>query len=150
MPRTKLKLTGYDAALRKAKTFEELIPVLVGKALHSEAKRIMRRSKEVVPVVTGRLQSAGYVKQPELYPHYASVELGYDSEIAPYAFAVHEIPRSGKTEGFSPKGRPYKPGSWARTGQWKYLDEPASEFSPTAAKRIAADVRARLQALGIK
>lgn len=151
MPRVKLKLTGYDAALKKAKTLEELIPIVLANALHGEAKRMMRRSQEVVPKVTGRLASAGYVKKPVFYgPYHASVELGYDPEIAPYAFAVHELPRSGQTKGFDPQGSPYPPRSWATTGQWKYLDNPVSELAPTAPARIAAEVRANLQALRLK
>ena len=41
---------------------------------------------------------------------------------AVYAWDVHENPRSGKTGGFSPQGRPYR--YWAREGEFKYLEKP--------------------------
>ena len=146
MPRVKLTLTGYDAALRKAKSFEELVPLIAAKALHNEAKRMMQRSQERVPVVTGKLKSAGYVRKPVFFgDKVASVELGYDGDIAPYAFAVHEIPRSGKTEGTSPKGQPYQPGTWAREGGWKFLDEPVNEMAATTKHRMAVDIRETLR-----
>ena len=89
-------LEGYDKAWKKAKTLEEAIPLLMTSALHSEAKRMMRRSQQLVPRDTGALAASGYVEKPIVYPHYSEVELGYNSD---YAVRVHEMPRSGVTGG---------------------------------------------------
>jgi hypothetical protein len=53
---------------------------------------------------------------------------------------VHENPRSGKTGGFSPSGKPYftkrsrrggKKGSgFSQVGQWKYLEIPLLAAEP--------------------
>ena len=146
------RLIGYNAALRKAKTLEDLIPLMLAKALHREGKRIMALSQERVPRDTGRLAASGYVKPPEFIGPIAQVELGYD---APYATYIHEHPRAGETEGLRPgarglKGHGYS--SWAGTGQWKYLEEPANTLLPTSRARIAADVKAMVALLkaGIK
>ena len=130
-------LEGYDKAWKKAKTLEEAIPLLMTSALHSEAKRMMRRSQQLVPRDTGALAASGYVEKPIVYPHHSTVELGYSS---PYAVRVHEMPRSGQTEGVGPGPRyqPYR--SWAGTGQWKYLEEAANEVGQTSAARIKEEV----------
>lgn len=57
--------------------------------------------------------------------------------------SVHENPRSGKTEGFSPSGRPYK--HWAKVGQWKYLEIPFKAASKGMSNRIAAKVKSILR-----
>ena len=146
------RLIGYNGALRKAKTLEDLIPLMVAKALHREGKRIMALSQERVPRDTGRLAASSYVKPPEFIGPIAQVELGYD---APYATYIHEHPRAGETEGLRPgirgsKGHGYS--SWAGTGQWKYLEVPANEMMITSKNRIAADVAVMLAQLkaGIK
>lgn len=89
-----------------------------------------------------------------------SVILGYGGAAAPYALAVHENPRAGKTGGLGPvtfrsgvKSRKVLPTAvkykhWARTGQWKFLSEPvqrhlsrASLFIGRALNRTIAQVR---------
>ena len=51
-------------------------------ALHAEAKRIMRRSQQLVPRDTGALAASAYVEKPVIVPTGSTVELGYTS---PYA-----------------------------------------------------------------
>lgn len=99
------------------------------KSLYESAEMIMADSKEnYVPVDQGTLRSTGYVKPPELLSATnAKVELGYGGPAAPYAVAVHENPRAGKTGGVSPSGKPYK--HWARTGGWKYLETPIKDWT---------------------
>jgi len=59
-----------------------------------------------------------------------SLTLGFS---AVYALSVHENPRSGKTGGVSPKGRPYKPpkgstaSAFATRGGWKFLERAIKE-----------------------
>lgn len=108
-------------------------------ALYQGATNIMSESKlNYVPVDTGTLRSSGLVEQPKLEGDRVVVVLGYGGPAAPYALAVHENPRSGKTGGVSPSGQPYK--RWARVGQWKYLETPFQALRHTIAPRVAAAV----------
>ena len=141
-------LEGYDKAWGKAKNIEEALPLLLASSLHSEARRIMRASKERVPKLTGRLAASGYVHKPLISGKFIDVELGYGgTEEVPYATWVHEHPRAGQTKGVGPGPRFQGYKSWATTGQWKYLQGPAEEAAPIAAKRVAEEVRLNLQAI---
>lgn len=46
---------------------------------------------------------------------------------AAYALRTHENPRSGNTGGASPSGKPYPEGSYAKVGQYKFLETPLKE-----------------------
>ena len=144
------RLEGYEKAWRRAGTIEKALKPILAVALHAEAKRIMNKSKAYyVPIRQdyGALLASSYVNNPEYYGTVIDVEIGYGGTTkVPYATFIHEHPRSGKTHGFDPQGNPYPPRSWATTGQWKYLEEPAHAMMPTSAQRIATDVYARLQA----
>ena len=145
----RVHLEGFEKAWMKAKNFEELIPLLVGASLHSEAKRMMALSKTKVPVATGALQASAYVNKPERIGPIYEVELGYGGTTqVPYATYIHEHPRAGQTKGKDRQGHPYPPGSWSHVGQWKYLEEAAYTLAPTSAARIGAEVRANLAVLG--
>ena len=141
-------LEGYEKAWGKAKNIEEALPLLVGASLHSEAKRIMRASKERVPRLTGKLAASGYVHKPVYAGKIIDVELGYGgTEDVQYASWIHEHPRAGKTQGVGPGPRFQGYTSWAGTGEWKYLQRPAEEAAPIAAQRIAEEVKLNLLAL---
>ena len=135
-------LEGYEKAWKTAKTLEEAIPLLIHGALHAEAKRIMRRSQQLVPRDTGALAASAYVEKPVIGPTGSTVELGYTS---PYAVRTHEMPRSGVTHGVGPGPRFQPYSSWATTGQWKYLESAANELTPTSAARMKEEVWATLQ-----
>ena len=150
----RIYLEGYDKAWKKAKTIEEALPALIGAALHAEARRIMARSQQVVPVATGKLKASAYVHKPVFNGPFVGVDLGYnENEEAPYAIAVHEMPRAGQTGGLRPgirgeKGQRISSRQpWATTGQWKYLEGPAAEMTPTSLARMAEDLRLRVAAL---
>ena len=64
---TRIFLEGYERAWKTAKTVEDLLPPLIASALHSEAKRIMRASQQLVPRETGALAASGYVEKPIFY-----------------------------------------------------------------------------------
>jgi hypothetical protein len=100
-------------------------PEASARAVYVWAEEVMAKSKELVPVDSGTLRGTGHVDLPVIGPTEVSVRLGYGGPAAPYALAVHENPRSGKTGGFSPSGRPYR--HYARVGQWKYLEQPLKE-----------------------
>lgn len=98
-------------------------PAAAGEALYKFGAYVMHDSRQnYVPVDTGRLRGSGHVEQPVRRGTAVSVVFGYGGAAAPYALAVHENPRSGKTRGISPSGYPYR--HWARVGQWKYLEIP--------------------------
>ena len=141
----KITLQGYHQVLAKAKSIEEYVKVMAAAALYSEGQKILALSKTRVPVVTGQLLNSAYIEPPQMFPGGAMVELGYS---APYATKVHFTPAAGKTQGTGPppKFKPYKPGSWATTGSWFYLQGPALEAAPTASKRMGEEMRLRLQA----
>ena len=135
-------LEGYEQSWKKAKTLEEAIPLLIHGALHAEAKRIMRRSQELVPRLSGSLAASAYVEKPVIGPTGSSVELGYTAD---HAVRTHEMPRSGVTHGVGPGPR-YQPySSWATTGQWKFLETAANELAPTSAARMKEEVWATLK-----
>jgi hypothetical protein len=63
--------------------------------------------------------------------------------------SVHENPRAGKTGGVSPQGKPYAKtkggkGLWAKTGKWKYLEDPFNRRLKGFEARIAKRVKATL------
>lgn len=104
-------------------------------------EEIMTRSKEeYVPVDQGTLRSTGHVEPPTVTGMRAEITMGYGGPAAPYALAVHENPRAGKTGGLSPSGKPYD--HWARTGGWKYLETPLKEATGSIAEKIKARVEA--------
>lgn len=57
---------------------------------------------------------------------------------AAYALKTHENPRSGNTGGVSPSGKPYPEGSYAKVGQYKFLETPLKETN-----RIASIIKQR-------
>lgn len=102
-------------------------------ALHRFAEEVIGDAKEsYVPIRTGALAASGFVRDDEgITP---SVTFGFGGAAAPYAIAVHENPRSGKTGGHAPDGSTYK--SFARTGQWKYLETPLKAHAPQVAEAL--------------
>lgn len=139
-----IRIEGLDEALARLRALPAAALRIAGEDLHRIAEDVMTDSKEnYVPVVTGTLHASGFVKQPEVGADGVSVTLGFGGAAAPYALAVHENPRAGKTGGISPSGKPYDPvakrmrgyrrgpimallggKNWSGVGQWKYLETP--------------------------
>lgn len=117
---------GFKAAVASAyRSFEE----------------IMTKSKEeYVPVDQGPLRASGTVLPPEVSGSSATITMGYGGPSAPYAIAVHENPRAGKTGGLSPQGKPYE--HWARTGGWKYLETPLKAGADGVVSNMKRDIDA--------
>ena len=142
-PRHKIVLQGYHQALSKAKSIEEYVKVIAAAALYSEGQKILAASKALVPKDTGALLASAYISPPMVWPRGASVELGYAHDSA---VSVHFNPRSGKTGGTGPGPRWEKYRTWAGTGQWLYLQEPATVLSQTSPERMAEEISQRLRA----
>lgn len=130
--------------LRGKKIFETNLNREIAKIKGASAKGIFKaglylqgKSKEQCPNAQGNLVNSSFIAS-DLASRGAAVYVGYH---AVYAMAVHENPRSGKTGGFSPSGRPYPPGTWARTGNWKYLENPLKEQEKALLAIIKANVR---------
>ena len=135
-------LTGYYEALGKAQTVHDFVKAMAAAALYSEGQRILAASKALVPVDTGALLASAYITPPVLWSSGASVELGYAHDSA---VSVHFNPRSGKTGGVGPGPRWENYRTWAGTGQWMFLQEPASVMSQTSEKRMAEEMSQRLR-----
>ena len=110
-------------------------------ALYEEANSLLNEADALVPRDTENL--AGSKFQTESQDAEAvAVTVGYGGSAAPYALAVHENPRSGKTGGLSPSGKPYK--HWAGVGQWKYLETPFKARTLGFLSRIARSLQQTL------
>jgi hypothetical protein len=124
--------TQFEAALMDygAKAITSM-----AQALEEEAEDIMGDSKEkFVPVDQGILSGSGHVQPAEILGNSVVVKMGYGGPAAPYAAAVHENPRAGKTGGVSPQGKKYK--TWAKVGGWKYLERPINEHRQGFSQRV--------------
>lgn len=100
---------------------------------------IVTEAKKIVPVDTGNLKGSIQSVGPIVTGTTVTVRVVAGNSAYPYALAVHENPRAGKTGGLSPSGRPYR--HWAQTGQWKYLETPALASAKGAAKWLANGAR---------
>lgn len=137
----KITITGLEEATAGLfDSMEKQFRAIAG-AMYAECLDIMADSKDnYCPVDTGTLKSTGTVQPPEIIGRNVKIRMGYGGSAAPYALAVHENPRSGKTGGLSPDGkRKYK--TWARVGQWKYLETPVLQ----RVKNFSENVKNRLK-----
>lgn len=127
-----VQLSGFKELEARVKSIGERTPQALATALYEEANVVMADSKtNYVPVDQGTLSNSGRVDLPKVEGQSISVTFGFGGPAAPYAIWVHENPRSGKTMGVSPTGKPYK--QWARRGQWKYLETPLKKSAPDIA-----------------
>jgi len=113
------RLTGTVEVKALLLTLGKKAPEALEEVMNEEANSLMRDSQALVPIDTGQLADSIYKRNLWSGTRRLEIEVGYS---AVYAMVTHENPRSGKTGGFSPSGRPYK--HWARTGQWKFLEQP--------------------------
>ena len=134
-----IEITGAQRIAAALASLGSRGPVAIGAGLFQEAEAIMVVSKErYVPVDTGTLRATGFVEPPRLLPGQVSVRLGFGGPAAPYALRVHENPRSGKTGGISPSGKPYA--HYAKVGEWKFLETPVKAATAGLLLRLAARV----------
>lgn len=131
------QVTGAEAIAAKLAGLGTAGPREVAGASYRLAEEIIADAKTLVPVRDGILRGSAHVGLPVIGAADVTVEAGFGGPAAPYAAAVHENPRAGKTGGISPSGRRYK--RWATVGQWKYLEIPfKAKASQMTARIIAA------------
>ncbi len=136
-----LKVNFNDSSLRiKMALIGEAGIKAAARSLKESAERIMAESNDkYCPVETGNLRASGFVDDPLVFGKgQVSVALGYGGTAAPYALAVHENPRAGKTGGVSPSGQKYR--RWAKVGQWKYLETPFKENTNNVRSKLIEDI----------
>jgi hypothetical protein len=130
--------TGTETMRKQIKDLAAIAPGAIALALYEEAEELITDIKENhIPVDQGTLKGSGYVVPPKPLPGGGYVvRMGFGGAAAPYAWAVHENPRSGKTGGISPSGRRYK--TWAKVGAWKYFERPFLTWSAGLNKRVSS------------
>jgi hypothetical protein len=112
-------------------------------ALFQEANALVNDSKALCPVDTGNLINSAFTYEAgSVLTHHPEFLVGYGGAAAPYALAVHENPRAGKTGGVGPSGQHYK--HWAQVGQWKYLETPFKARTAGFAIRVATFLKTQL------
>lgn len=139
MPKLYIRVTGVDKLQANFNRLRLSTRQAIIQSLEDEAQLVLDRAKnEFVPVVTGRLRDSGRIEQHAVHlPGGKSrAVVAFGGQDAPYAVAVHENPRAGKTGGVSPQGRKYK--TWSTVGQWKYLTHSMMSVVHTRAARVAA------------
>lgn len=129
------KSSGIDEVVANLNKEIALIEGRSRKGLFKAALFLFGKSQEEVPVMDGNLRASGYVAS-DVKTKGDSVYIGYH---AVYAAKVHENPRSGKTGGVSPSGRPYK--KWAKVGKWKFLEDPIKKYAKLVVRIIAANAK---------
>jgi len=126
---------------QRLQALETGLVTALAQALYTRAQQIMSRSRPLVPVVTGALRASALVYPPQIQGNTISVVFGYGGQATPYAAAVHENPRSGRTGGVSPTGRRYPPGTYSLVGQWHYLLDPMTEIQRTFPQDVVVMMR---------
>jgi hypothetical protein len=134
----KIKVDGKDGLLKRFLELADAVRPAVARALAEEARALFEASQALVPVDQGPLKASGQIGLPQWTEDHAEAEVSYGSAAIRYAWSVHENPRSGKTGGISPSGRRYK--TWAKTGTWKFLEQPATERAKDFESRLTAEV----------
>lgn len=134
-----VKLEGLNEVLKNLGQYGENLKRGATAALLEEAHAIEQASAtRYVPVDTGQLRESSRV-EAGTQGDVISASIVYPG---PYAAAVHENPRAGRTGGVSPSGKKYK--HWATTGQYKFLETAVLEAEPGMAGRIADRIRSIL------
>ena len=100
---------------------DEMVPAIEA-VLTEEAEEIITAADELVPADIGNLKGSKFVEPPNVLGGDVTVELGYGNTATLYAKSVHENPRAGQTGGRTPSGGKRK--TYAKVGQWKYLETP--------------------------
>ena len=140
-----LTITGANEVANKLRALGTQMPDAVGRALKrfAEAEIATPAKQQYVPVVTGNLRASIVVGDPIVTARTVTVIIGAGGAAAPYGRMVHENPRSGQTQGISPRGVRYT--RWSRVGQWKYLEIPAIEAANTRLDAFARECGVELQ-----
>lgn len=131
-----VQFEGSAKLRQKLQALQQATPLILATAVREEAEVLMADIKENhVPKRDSILAASGYVKDAVVTAaRSVRVILGFGGASAPYAWATHENPRAGKTDGVSPSGRRYK--KWAKVGHYKYLEQPLFAFAHGLPQRV--------------
>ena len=160
-----VSVSGDAELVAKLRQLGGMAPRAIEAGMFVWGEETIGEAKELVPVDTGNLRASGFVMTdslvafngPEAKPTSQALRLrentsnevrgvlGFGGPAAPYALVVHENPRSGKTGGVSPSGKKYK--TWARVGQWKYLETAVKNHASRLSVRVAESVARMLERL---
>lgn len=120
--------TGVQQLIAALEKRVAIAPEVMAGAIYVEAERIMSDSRELVPVDDGTLRGSGIVQTPEMTGTGAEVEFGYGGAASEYALIQHERMDFAH-----------------RTGQAKYLEQPALEAESGLEGRLARSIGRRLE-----
>ena len=134
-----ITMTGTKELQSRIRMAGAAAPRLLAASMFTEANYIMSKSVPLVPVDTGVLRGSAVVLPPTVAGGRVQVQFGYGGAASKYALATHENPRSGKTGGTTPSGSQRQ--HYAASGQWKFLEGPASQLFPTSPTRMAVSLR---------
>lgn len=144
-----LEVTGLGTALHRLQELGDRAIEAAAILLKDFADtQVVAPAKEIVPVDTGALRATIQATDPVVSGTKVSVSVSAGGPAAPYALSVHENPRSGQTAGLSPSGKKYR--SWARSGEWKYLERPALAAATSSASWLMDAAAALLRRMGGK
>ncbi|NBV78922.1 MAG: hypothetical protein EBR62_03545 [Verrucomicrobia bacterium] len=121
---SQVTIRGASQVINNLRVLGETFPQGLGRALYrfAEADIVPLSKQSYAPVVTGTLRSSIRAEPPSVTGARAVVQVAAGGGSVKYGLAVHENPRAGHTQGFSPSGRRYK--RWSRVGEWKFIETP--------------------------
>lgn len=134
------RVRGIAAAQAALRALGERAKAELAAALYTEGEAIMGHSKPLVPVDTGALRSTGHVQPPKLEARTVRVTLGYGGPAGTDGVSAEG---AGRYVGYALKVHEDL-AARHRTGQAKYLEQPAREASAGMAERLAKRLAARL------
>ena len=138
--------TGSDKLRAKLQALATATPLILATAVREEAEVLMAEIKEKhVPRRDSTLANSGFVKPISVTANIVRAIFGFGGGAVKYAWAIHENPRAGKTEGVSPSGRRYK--KWAKVGAYKFVEQPLFAFANGLPQRVFKRVNDKWHAL---
>lgn len=121
---------------------DDMVPSMEA-VLTEESEDVIADADGLVPADTGNLKGSKFVEPPKVQGADVTVEFGYGNTAALYAKSVHENVRSGQTGGRTPSGGKRK--TYAKVGQWKYLETPWLESTAGWLDRVGNALWARVR-----
>jgi hypothetical protein len=145
----RMTVKGMKEVGQRLRAFDDNAIAEIEVELFEIGSEVEAEAKELVPVDSGYLRSTGFTiaqslrdLSPGARPSAETLQKALDDDTplvvvgfsAAYALYVHENPRAGKTGGVSPRGKLYR--TWARVGQWKFLETPMKRMVPQLRQRL--------------
>jgi hypothetical protein len=145
----RMTVKGMKEVGQRLRAYPDNVLAEIEAELFEVGSEVEAEAKELVPVDSGYLRSTGFTigqslrdLSPGAAPSPEAIQRVIDEDTplvvvgfsAVYALNVHENPRAGKTGGVSPRGKLYR--TWARVGQWKFLETPMKRMVPKIRQRL--------------